>query len=126
MPEEVRRILFNNNELVHALGSYRNAHPQFLPDGVIKHLTVTDDQVTVTMEVKYFASVNRLDIEIPQARLLETLIAYCIEHQIPLPRAGERSIAPDGERVAFEIRLNYEQVESKEAPTWGRIRVLNR
>ena len=126
MPEEVRRILFNNNEVVHAVTSYRAAHTQFLPDGVIKHLTVTPEQVTVAMEVKYFASVNKLDIAIPHERLLDTLIAYCIEHQIPLPRAGERSLTADGDRVAFEIRLNYEQVESKEAPTWGRIRVLNR
>lgn len=123
MPHELRKIFFNAVDLTHAIESYRDGKPQFLPQGKLYHVSVKPDHLLVRIELKYLDNTHLLDYQIDYEKLLDVVIAYCVEHKIPLPSAGIKRVFCEGEELVMEIVLSDDAVSASSVKTdWARLR----
>jgi hypothetical protein len=114
MPREIRRIFMNAIDLTHALESYRANKPHFLPNGKLAHIEVLEDHLLIKIEMKYLDNVHVLEFNIGYDKLVEVLVAFCLERRIPMP-AGSRktAFAEEGEVVLEVAAANEEAVASR-------------
>ena len=105
MHMEFRTIQFTADETLAALQSYAKQRPGFLPPGTISVEAITAREVIFAIDLTFSVHCNSAEYRLTAERLLEPLIAHCIENAIPLPRLGKKSIrfVPDG--VVMEIRM---------------------
>jgi hypothetical protein len=124
MPHELRKIFFNAVDLTHAIETFRNEKPQFLPQGKLFHVEVLPDHLLVRIEMKYVDNTHLLDYNIDYDKLVEVLVGFCLEHRIPLPSAGGKTTYPENDEVVLEIVLSDEAVagSGKSGGDWSRLR----
>jgi hypothetical protein len=99
MPIEKRQILLSEDEVIHAIVAYRNVTPAFLPRGDILKLSVsptTHDgpggaEVTVTICMRYGSTEQMVDLKVDPADIVNLLIRFCLENNIPMPRQGTKA-----------------------------------
>lgn len=126
MPRELRKIFFNAIDLTHAIESYRADKPQFLPQGKLYHVSVQPQHLLVRIELKYLDNTHLLDYQIDYDKLLDVLIAFCLEHRIPLPSAGIKRTYCEDEDLVLEVTLSDEAVAAGANKTeWTRLRGVN-
>jgi hypothetical protein len=123
MPRELRKIYFNAVDLTHAIESFRTEKPQFLPQGKLHHIEVLADHLLVRVELKYVDNTHLLDYNIDYEKVVDLLIAFCVEHRIPLPAAGSKTVYPEDGEAVMEIVLTDEAVNSGARQNdWSRLR----
>jgi hypothetical protein len=123
MPRELRKIYFNAVDLTHAIETFRNEKPQFLPLGKLFHVAVEPEHLLVRIEMKYVDNTHHLDYKIDYDKLVEVLIALCIERRIPLPSAGQKTTYAEDDEVILEIVLADDAVAAGNKSTeWARLR----
>ena len=97
MPIERRHIMLSEAEVRHAVLSYRNVRPDFLPHGDLGQLSIqhaaSDSGVRLAIGVVVTYGINRqtLTIEVADLDLIALLIRCCLENNIPIPKAGVKS-----------------------------------
>jgi hypothetical protein len=124
MPRELRKIYFNDVDLTHAIDDFRVEKPQFLPQGVLSRVEVQPDNLLVRLQLKYLDNTHLLDYQIEYEKILDVLIAYCLEHRIPLPAAGTKAVYADNGEVVLEIVLGAEVLTNvpSRPGDWTRLR----
>lgn len=90
MVEEIRRIMFTQEELVTAFDSYRRATPGFLPAGQIVSCTPSDHAISVALKTD--TASPTLDYTFKGSEAIRPLIRFCLENNIMMPRAGQKSL----------------------------------
>ncbi len=121
MPRELRSIEFFDHELVSALTSYRRVQPDFLQEGeILACFAQSSTDVNVRIVTARGRPPVNISVAITDSDFLEALIRYCLENNIPIPRAGKKSIKIRKERVALNIFLNdLEQSATEEITEIG-------
>lgn len=117
MPQESREILFSMNEFLDALmrynqmrGGERYQLAQLTGIGVDRsrggaaELTVSDGTV----------------LRFSEADILSSLIAYCIEHGVPLPARGEKRVHVTDEGVELSISATGDWARGQALPSVAR------
>jgi hypothetical protein len=123
MPRERRKIFFNAVDLTHAIEAFRIEKPQYLPQGRLFHLEILSDHLLIRLELKYVENTHLLDYKIDYDKLVDVLVAFCIEHKIPLPAAGIKASYAEDDEVVLEVVLADEAVYAGGRQSeWSRLR----
>ncbi len=106
MPSEIRRLIFNSEELIEAIQEYREISKAKLPPGMIVSCTPTSDpEVTVHLEIFDQRRDETSAVDLAPEVIAAALLHYCITHRIPMPRQAEKSIQVHGDEVTLSIRI---------------------
>lgn len=106
MPTEFRRIVFTSEELKEALTLYSRTANGPLPPGTVVGCDLKGSggvQAVVAVSNPRTGELDR--VELDAAQLGASLIKFCIEKKIPIPREGTKSIQIAGDDVALRITL---------------------
>ncbi len=95
MPLERREVVLIGDELTDAVRAHAHADPGMLPSGVIVGVAVNTDDEPIAVTIKLTGT--RPDAEgaciyLQKEQCLPILIRFCTEHNIPVPRAGRKSV----------------------------------
>jgi hypothetical protein len=114
MPIEIHQILLSSEEVTHALNAYRQVNTTFLPQGDVVKVKVGPAadahapggvELTVSIAMQYGSSQHKADFTIGVADIVELLIRFCLENNIPVPRLGTKAAELiDG---ALALRIEY-------------------
>jgi hypothetical protein len=116
MPIERRQILLSSEELAHALDAYRRVNTTFLPQGDVLKVAVGPGadkhipggvELTASIRMRYGGSEHEADFMIGGTELLELLIRFCLENNIPVPREGAKFAALIDGAVALRIEYGH-------------------
>src|SRR5665213_1058556 len=103
MPREIRRIIMNVIDLTHAIEGFRGEKPQFLPNGQITHIEVLPDHLLLKIEMKYLDNQHVLEFKVEYDKLVEVLVAFCVDRRIPLPTGCKKAAFAVDDEVVLEI-----------------------
>lgn len=90
MVQEVRRIMFTQDELVAAFECYRRVTPNFLPPGSLVSCVVAENSICAI--VKSTPQGPTIDYTFKGMEAVKPLIRFCIENNIMMPRDGQKSL----------------------------------
>ncbi len=115
MVQEIRQIMLTEDELVHAIEAYRKVVPGFLPPGKITHCLFADEEtVTVSIETPCNDGVKPVTFILQGFDIVEALITFCIQRNIPLPREGKKSANIKAKAASLWVTVNL----NTETPAW--------
>ena len=107
MVQEIRRIIFNNDDLLAALESYARTNPKFMPAGkIVSCVTEDDGHIKLKIEAQYGNDKHMLDLTYSGADVLRPMIMYCIENNIMLPRDGRKNFFVKDKQAVLNIELD--------------------
>lgn len=110
MPKELRRIVFDHEELHDCVLSLRRTSPGLLEEGRITSIA-PDQPGHLIVEMVHGNTVKKTTIEGEQ--LLPALIQYCIEINIPISRIAKKRVLLTEEGVALDMKLNEDDFVSQ-------------
>lgn len=107
MPVETRTLLFDQDELKTAL-----------LDHVVRKRIASEADRLLRLDIGAESSgviiLNLLDglesarsVKLTYADAIEALIRFCRDHQIPLPRYGDKRLTPAGDGMALIVRMVF-------------------
>jgi len=107
MATEFRRIVLTNDELMDAIALYNRAAKQKLPAGQFVSCTVKDGQdLMVSLEICDISTDKRYNIDLKAAYIGASIIKWCQNEKIPIPRSADKSVEAVGDNVALHLTVN--------------------
>ncbi|MDR3423618.1 MAG: hypothetical protein P4M13_00865 [Alphaproteobacteria bacterium] len=114
MVQEIRKIIFSNDELFSAFNAYARTSPSFLPPGKLCSCAPVD-QDSGGSAVK--VETSEQNVVVRGADVLRPLILFCLENNIMLPREGRKTFSIANTKAVLTVELNLEyNLDSTEAP----------
>jgi len=120
MPREIRKIILSREEMAEAVDSFRRVRKDLLPPGTI--LSVEEAKgpsVTVHIEMRFGPNVRNDEFVLENEHLVETMIRFCLENNIIVPRGGKKTVRCIDQEWLLEIKLH--DSEMAHLATSGRI-----
>jgi len=107
MPTEMRKVVFTNAEVLEAVRSYNAKAKEKLPTGEILSfkISVDNDVIAITIDISDDKSGKTLGVRLTESYIAAVLMSYCVDHKIPIPRAGDKSLQIIGDSIALSISL---------------------
>ena len=108
MAAEVRHIIFRPVEVALAIREFRRCMRRALPGGLLCDVQIeemTDCRVRAIVELNPAAGGGPHRVEVSQDDLLEAIILFCIEREIPLPASAKKMLRKNGDCLALVIAL---------------------
>jgi len=108
VPNELRRILFANNEVMNAINFFKAPGIPRLTDGVITKSSLDPhDQNSILINFKNFNKEEEKLVRISVASMGAILINYCISLKIPLAKKANKEIKIIDDKLALELTLAH-------------------
>ena len=107
MPREVRFITFSEAEVVQAINAYSRITPGVLPDGEV--VTIGGDDQSdffVIMKTFYGQGFQEITVNLDSFHVVEMLVRYCIENNIPVARQAVKTYKVTENRVVLRMELS--------------------
>jgi hypothetical protein len=105
MPQEIRYLLFSNEELYQALSAGSRAHGRPLPRGFLKSVVLGE---ATTIDVTLIC-VTDDGVEVPicfqQHHIISALIAYCGQRKIPMSAKAAKTLEIKNGQIALLCAL---------------------
>lgn len=105
MPQEIRYLLFSNEELYQALADGTRADGRPLPRGFLKSV-VLDESTTIVVTL---ICVTDHGVEVPtcfqQDHIIRALIAYCGQRKIPMSAKAAKTLEIKNGQIALLCTL---------------------
>ena len=102
--QELRRIVFSQDELRQALHAQRMDGKVVLPIGIIQSASFLEgSDANVMLHIYDEQHDQRHEIVLPNAFVAAALMGFCIQRKVPLPRNARKSIAIAGQNIALEF-----------------------
>jgi hypothetical protein len=108
MPIEHREIILSLDELLVAIEAYIRVHPTEYPSGKVESASpkTAPDGVRIDARVvPTSGNVQSLDITLTEPAIIGVLTRFCLESNIPIPRAGRKSVHVSGDSISLKISL---------------------
>lgn len=109
MPTELRRIILDESEMREATRSFLRANARL--DDVEELVSITPDRdagLVVVCRRSRDAGGGTFSFTLDTAQVLRLLVQYCLELNIPLPRAARKTPAFHGRTIALQIDIGEE------------------
>jgi hypothetical protein len=116
MPLEKRQLVLSDEELLHALSAYRNMSAAFLPQGEILRVSVAAEPgsgpgdgavVIVGIRMCYGSGQQEIDVPLRGTDILSLLVRFCLENNVPIPRAGTKAAGAIDGKLALMIEYDH-------------------
>ena len=112
MASELRHIILSDAEFASSLHSFRRTHEDFLPAGeIVKWSEGATQTVDVTMSIKGGSTVNEMVFTVEQEQVIDILVRFCMENNIPIPRAGAKKWSVRESGIPLSISLEGAELE---------------
>ena len=110
MPNEMRKIVFTEDELQAALVNYALRTNKKLPNATINNILVeAKEGVTATIVYMRDGTEEAKSVEFTPNDVAASIILYCNTRQIPLPREAKKVVVPIEDSVGMIIKIgNHE------------------
>ena len=106
MPNEMRKIVFTEDELQAALVNYALRTNKKLPNATINNILVeAKEGVTATIVYMRDGTEEAKSVEFTPNDVSAALILYCSTRQIPLPRDAKKVVIPIEDSVGMIIKI---------------------
>jgi hypothetical protein len=108
MPIEHREVVVDENELHLAVGAFVRVWPMSFPEGryAAAKLASTPDGPVVEALFDSTEGTNQSNrFCLDSGMLIEVLVRFCHENNIPVPRAGRKSVQVSQSSVSLKIVL---------------------
>ena len=106
MPREIRKIILNDAEVMEAVAAYRRVTDDLLPPGAILDVRPSEDNgISIEIEMKFGPNIRKDWFILEREHLTESMVRYCIENNIIVPRHGIRKARAMDKAWVLEIRL---------------------
>ena len=118
MATELRRIFLDPAELLAATQSYLRANVEIVGSVTVVSVQASKDG---TLAVNFFRSAQtsqpEADVVLQRDQVLELLVRFCLENNIPLPRMGAKIPVACGDSLALQIKIgDPHSVDAFDAP----------
>ena len=113
MPTEIRKIVFDVDEVRGATVDFCLRHHIAMPRANIDAVRIADDRdATVTMVFTPANPSHPDEVSLSRDQTAAALIRYCMEHRIPLPRHAQKVLqVQEAERtVALMMKVSLSPV----------------
>jgi hypothetical protein len=111
MPSEIRQIIFRAEELIEAIVSYSNASAEPLPAGAVEAVEVVSGKtISVRVHIRGEGNLGDYQTTLDASTVAASLIRYCRDTGIPLPRDSEKSLQVTGDNLALVIKIRSQAV----------------
>lgn len=103
MPEEYRRLVFSDMEVIAAIKAQAVRAKDPIPTGKLKFLTIdggTAPYVTFAVDLPDGDRTYRVE----GAHLGAALIRYCIDNSIPMPQKAHKVISSKDHHIIMDIK----------------------
>ncbi len=108
MPEELRKILFANDELQAAVVDYCLRSKIPLPDKNIEDLEVrSDPEAMVVLKYADTGPEETKKVELSRDQVAAALIRYCSSINVPLPRSAQKVLQPGNDGISLLINIDW-------------------
>lgn len=112
MASELRKIVLTDKEFMSSLNSFRRTHVDFLPAGeIISWKTGDGGTLDVAVNIKGGSTINKMTFTIEAQYVIDILVRFCMENNIPVPRAGDKSWRSCDKGIALFITLLGSEME---------------
>lgn len=103
---EKRQIVFSNVALLEAVLIQLKKLQQKIPVGRIEGIKATGDaEVRVSLQLRNLHTNTLHDLPVAAEVLAAGLLAFCLDHRIPVPRRAAKSLAMINDEVALILEL---------------------
>jgi len=105
MPNEVRRVIFSDEELAQALlASNSPARTKIIAHGYLGALKIhAEPAPSVEIQVET-PNGDRIEVVIDETTLGAAVIRFCIDHGVPLPVKSDKSLRVVQGQLALDIK----------------------
>ena len=106
MPTEIRRLIFENEELADILSVFISAeHTKTQPGRVLSCEVVKRDPITVRARI-HFRSGHQDTEFFEEVFLCAAIISWCMRSKVPLARKAKKSVrVTQDDRLALDVTL---------------------
>ncbi len=106
MASELRQIVLSDEEFTSSLNSFRRTHVDFLPNGeIVKWEAGGNGTLDVTVNIKGGSTINKMTFTIEPHDVIDILVRFCMENNIPIPRAGDKTWRSGDNGITLSIAL---------------------
>ena len=110
MPNEMRKIVFTEDELQAALVNYALRTNKKLPNATINNILVeAKEGVTATIVYMRDGTEEPKSVEFTPNDVAAAIILYCSTRQIPLPRDAKKVVVPIEDSVGMIIKIGVHE-----------------
>lgn len=112
MASELRQIVLSDEEFTSSLNSFRRTHIDFLPSGeIVKWEAGDKGTLDVTVNIKGGSTINKMTFTVEQQDVIDILVRFCMENNIPVPRAGDKTWRSGDNGITLSIALVGPELE---------------
>ena len=106
MPTELRKIVFNENELYEAVMALHLQTATRLPQGPLEQVKVKgSDLAFVVLAYGAIDPSPARSLSFTKDQVAAGLIAYCRDKRIPIPRKGQKLLKVEDGKVVYMVRV---------------------
>lgn len=114
MPSELRKIIFDKEEVRTAAVSYCLHAKVRMPQANIEDVIIDKDpNHMVTLKFSVNNPSDRSVIPLSSDQMGAAIIRYCKEQRIPLPKKGKKILRCEGDGLAMMVNVQYEPARTK-------------
>ncbi len=108
MPEEIRKILFSEEEVQAAVVDYCLRSKIRLPNKNIDELEVrADPEAMVVLKYVDIGSEEATEVELSRDQVAAALIRYCSNIKVPLPHSAQKVLQPGDDGISLLINIDW-------------------
>jgi hypothetical protein len=109
---ELRHVTFSKDALIMALKLYFAGCNQPLPAGTVESCIVEAvPDIGVTIAIRDDASGTLNKVTVAAEKIGAAMITYCRQVNVPLPRAGQKSLLTSGENLILMVQVRAAQTK---------------
>jgi len=106
VPEEIRKILFSEEEVQAAVVDYCLRSKIRLPNKNIDELEVrADPEAMVVLKYVDIGSEEATEVELSRDQVAAALIRYCSNIKVPLPHSAQKVLQPGDDGIYLLINI---------------------
>ncbi len=108
MPQELRKLVFNEDELRAAAFDYCLRTKVYLPQAPLDGLEVGDDpDAAITLKFDPMDTADTKEIKLSRDQVGAALIRHCRDNKIPLPRHGQKVLQVQNGVISLMINVHW-------------------
>lgn len=109
MPKELRKLVFDDDEIMAAAYDYCLRSKINMPQAPVEAVVISDNDDSVV--VLRFSSENPQDtkeVSLSRDQVGAALIKYCSNNKTPLPRSAQKILKVDGNEISMMVSIQWD------------------
>ncbi len=108
MPKELRKLVFSEDELRAAAFDYCLRTNVAIPQAPLESLQVGDDpEAAITLKFDTMHAADEKEFKLSRDQVGAALIRFCSDHQIPLPRHGQKVLQVQNGAISLMVNIHW-------------------